>query len=91
MGTVPRQPDPAGWKKVAQWRDDLARAANGKGKYSDDYRQFAKIHQKQRAQLIEKIKSGGQDPQEVAARELAWLEKLRRTKDREKGGVFPSK
>src|SRR3984893_9325883 len=83
--------DPVGWKKVAQWRDDLARAARGKGNYSDDYRWHAELHEHQRAEMIQEIKVGCRDAQRVAARQLARLDRLRRTPDREKGEDFSSK
>jgi hypothetical protein len=81
--------DPSGWKKVAQWRDDLARAAKGKGNYSDDYRSHAKIHEHRRAELIREVKAGHRDPQRLAARQLVRLDRRRRIFDREKGGIFP--
>ena len=83
--------DPSGRKKVAQWRDDLARAAKGKGNYSDDFRWHAQLHEHYRAEMIQEIKSGGQDAQRLAARKLARLDRLRQMIDREKGGDFSSK
>src|ERR1700730_9269734 len=83
--------DPVGWKKVAQWRDDLARAARGKGNYSDDYRWHAELHEHQRAELTEEIKAKGRDAQRLAARQLARLDRRRRILDREKGEDFSSK
>jgi hypothetical protein len=83
--------DPSGWKKVAQWRDDLARAARGKGNYSDDYRWHAELHEHLRAELIEEIKARGRDAHRLAARQLARLDRRRRILDREKGEDFSSK
>jgi hypothetical protein len=76
------------WKKVAQWRDDLARAARGKGNYSDDYRWHAQLHEHLRAELIREIKAG--NAQRIAARQLGRLDRRRRIFDREKGGDFSS-
>jgi hypothetical protein len=82
--------DPSGWKKVAQWRDDLARAAKGKGNYSDDYRDHAELHEHLRAELIQEFKAGSRDPQRLVARQLFRLDRRRRILDREKVGDFSS-
>jgi hypothetical protein len=83
--------DPSGWKKVAQWRDDLARAARGKGNYSDDYRHHAEMHEYLRGELIQEFKAGRRDPKRLAARQLARLDRRRRLLDRETGEDFSSK
>jgi hypothetical protein len=82
--------DRAAWKKVAQWREDLARAASGKGRYSEDYRTHARIHAKKRAQLIEAIKAGGQDARSLRDRELGRVDQLRKIANREKGADLSS-
>jgi hypothetical protein len=82
--------DSVGWRKVAQWRDDLARAAKGNGNYSNDYRTHAELHEEQRAKLIQEFKMGHRDPQRLVTRQLAKLDRCRRIFDREKGGDFSS-
>jgi hypothetical protein len=82
--------DPSGWREVAQRRDDLARAAKGKGNYSYDYRTHAELHEHGRTKLIQEFKVGHRDPQRLVARQLAKLDRCRRIFDREKGGDFSS-
>jgi len=83
--------DPSGWRKVVRWRDDLARAARGKGNYSDDYRGHAGLHERQRAELVQQMRAGRRDPQRILARQLTRVDRHRKLVDREKGGDFSSK
>jgi hypothetical protein len=73
--------DPIGREKVAQWRDDLARAARGTGNYSEDYRGLASLYLEDRDRLRAAVKLHLQDPMNLAAQELERLDWLRRLLD----------
>ncbi len=73
--------DPTGRRKVAQWRDDLARAARGTGNYSEDYRHLASLHLAERDRLRQAVKLHREDPMNLAAQELKHLGWLQRALD----------
>jgi hypothetical protein len=73
--------DPIGRGKVAQWRDDLARAARGTGNYSEDYRKLASLHLEDRDRLRRAVKLHLQDPMNLAAQELKRVDWLQRVLD----------
>jgi hypothetical protein len=79
-----------GWTKVAKWRDDLARAAGDKGRYSNDYRLQARLHEELRADLFCAVKERGEDPQSLAADQYARIDLLRQRLSREKGDDLSS-
>jgi hypothetical protein len=73
--------DPIGRRKVAQWRDDFARAARATGNYSEDYRILASLHLEHRDRLRRAVKHHLQDPMNLAAQEMKNLGWLRRILD----------
>jgi len=80
--------DREAWREVARWRDDLARAASDRGRYSDDFRVQAKIHEMQRVHLFCAIKNRGEDPRALAEKELTRIDQIRGILNREKGEDF---
>ena len=82
--------NPEGWKKVVKWRDDLARAAGDKSRYSDDYRLQARLHEELRADLFCAIIQRGEDPHSLVADQYARIDQLRLRINREKGADLSS-
>jgi hypothetical protein len=72
------------WREVLRWRDDLARAAKAGGRYSDDFRTQAKIHQIERLHLACSIEERGEDPAALAEKELSRIDQIREILNREK-------
>jgi hypothetical protein len=76
--------DHGAWREVARWRDDLARAAKGSGRFSDDFRVAAKTHQIARLHLFCAIKERGEDPLILAEKEISRIDQIRQMLHREK-------